>query len=285
MDYNWCNISFFGKVVLLWVVEFPNIYITVLGRWWSEPELFTYRVCGTLQFSNCHQRSWETLLLICMFVFQQAPSEAEDSLPADESNSNENSSIQYPLVQRTTKQLSCVICNYHCVYKSALDRHMRTHTGEKPYACTHCGYKCTRSNHLKRHMAIHTGGKSFTCQYCNYKCSDASNLKTHVRTHTGEKPYHCEHCDSKFLHAGHLKRHMMTHTGEKPFNCKFCDQKCSQASGLKLHMMTHTGEKPFSCDQCEYKAAQRGALVSHMMRKHKRNKITIGRDKLTEQYY
>lgn len=49
---------------------------------------------------------------------------------------------------------SCPYCSKLVATKSALDRHVRTHTGEKPYMCTLCPEKFAVSSNLYRHVRI-----------------------------------------------------------------------------------------------------------------------------------
>ncbi|XP_071513704.1 uncharacterized protein [Panulirus ornatus] len=48
--------------------------------------------------------------------------------------------------------LSCPYCGKVLPYHSEYQRHLRKHTGERPFACPHCAYATTRKSHLKTHM-------------------------------------------------------------------------------------------------------------------------------------
>ncbi len=87
---------------------------------------------------------------------------------------------------------------------------------EKPHQCPveNCGKRFSRSDELTRHLRIHTGQKPFQCHICLRCFSRSDHLTTHIRTHTGEKPFACEKCGRRFARSDERKRHKKVHDKE-----------------------------------------------------------------------
>ncbi|KAM6972678.1 uncharacterized protein FYW47_004839 [Aplochiton taeniatus] len=88
---------------------------------------------------------------------------------------------------------------------------------EKPFTCPmeNCDRRFSRSDELNRHIRIHTGHKPFQCRICLRSFSRSDHLTTHTRTHTGEKPFSCEVCGKRFARSDERKRHGRVHLKQK----------------------------------------------------------------------
>nr|XP_037273127.1 zinc finger protein 782-like [Rhipicephalus microplus] len=157
--------------------------------------------------------------------------------------------------------LQCSVCGYAAAFKISMQRHQRTHTGERPYKCNYCGKTFTRKENRDLHIRIHTdlvavhcssGGKLpqvprgprkgtnlKRCLVCGYTTPFNQRMEYHQRIHTGERPYKCQYCHKDFRQVAHLNGHIRIHTGERPFQCHLCPMTFAQKGKLKRHLKKH----------------------------------------------
>ncbi|XP_053170829.1 E3 SUMO-protein ligase EGR2-like [Scomber japonicus] len=97
------------------------------------------------------------------------------------------------------------------------NRPSKTPVHQRPYPCPaeSCDRRFSRSDELSRHLRIHTGHKPFQCRICMRNFSRSDHLTTHIRTHTGEKPFSCDQCGRKFARSDERRRHMKIHLRQK----------------------------------------------------------------------
>jgi len=80
-----------------------------------------------------------------------SPSASPSESPSNKRRNNGASTNPYLAAQRNHV---CALCESRFLCKSKLDRHMRTHTGAKPFAC-YCGKAFNQKSALKNHSRRH----------------------------------------------------------------------------------------------------------------------------------
>ncbi|XP_073467723.1 uncharacterized protein [Aquarana catesbeiana] len=183
--------------------------------------------------------------------------------PSYSSYPEEPQTVRVGAILSTDKRFSCTECGKGFHFKSGLNVHKRTHTGEKPYSCFECEKCFSNISHLYRHQKSHTGEKSLSCSECGKCFSQMYNLYTHQRSHRGEKLYSCSECGKCFSRKSSLYTHQRAHMGEKPYSCPDCGKCFLDKSNLKTHQRSHTGQKPYSCPECGKCFSRNSSLYTH----------------------
>lgn len=104
--------------------------------------------------------------------------------------------------------------------------------------CNICEQTFTQRGSLIRHIRGHSGLRPFPCTLCGKRFADKERLKVHNRTHTGEKPFACDVCDQRFSQKSTVTRHMSVHRRPRSFTCIICEKNFSSTNGLRVHQQT-----------------------------------------------
>lgn len=142
-------------------------------------------------------------------------------------------------MNKTTYRNQCSFCPKSFRKPSDLQRHIRTHTGERPYKCVECAKTFSLKSTLESHNKIHLGKKEFTCHVCNCFFATKGSLSVHMRLHTGATLLHenkqniqCEfYSINKYLFAG-----------VKPYKCPLCQLRFRTSGHRKAHITVHFKE-------------------------------------------
>lgn len=82
---------------------------------------------------------------------------------------------------------------------------------KRKFSCCHCGKSFKTKSHLQRHILTHTGEKPYHCNRCDCRFNQSSSLRNHViAIHTKEYPHTCNNCHKGFLMPAVLQKHLQT---------------------------------------------------------------------------
>ncbi|XP_045580113.1 zinc finger protein 711 isoform X3 [Salmo salar] len=179
------------------------------------------------------------------------------------------------LRDKESKLHHCKYCDYETAEQGLLNRHLlAVHSRNFAHVCVECAKGFRHPSELKKHMRTHTGEKPYCCPHCDFRCADQSNLKTHIKSkHGADLPFKCGHCPQAYADEGELQRHTEMVQGHKTHQCPHCEHKSTNSSDLKRHIISvHTKDFPHQCDVCE-KGFHRPSELKKHSEMHKGNKV------------
>ncbi|XP_053449761.1 zinc finger protein 770 [Nycticebus coucang] len=148
-----------------------------------------------------------------------------------------------------------------------------TKRGKSIHACTLCSKMFPSQSKLDRHILTHTGQRPFKCVLCSKSFRQSTHLKIHQLTHSEERPFQCCFCQKGFKIQSKLLKHKQIHTRSKTFqtlslkvkspeSCSLPNKLNSNQDGFENGNMDESEENnpldvhsiyivPFQCPECE----------------------------------
>uniref|UniRef100_A0A3Q3JAW0 C2H2-type domain-containing protein n=1 Tax=Monopterus albus TaxID=43700 RepID=A0A3Q3JAW0_MONAL len=131
-------------------------------------------------------------------------------------------------------------------------------TGRLQHACRFCGKMFSSDSALQIHLRSHTGERPYQCPVCFSRFTTRA-LRLHQATHLGERPFPCKICGRSFSTKGSLRSHLATHHARPPNarvqnSCPLCQRKFTNlpSDGIEdsaQEMPTDSNPKPLSQSQ------------------------------------
>ncbi|XP_038076744.1 oocyte zinc finger protein XlCOF28-like isoform X2 [Patiria miniata] len=173
--------------------------------------------------------------------------------------------------KRPREKVKCALCDFTSFPGYAMKRHMRIHTGEKPFMCAMCDQSFTQKSSLKEHLWKHSVLHSrHKCPHCDALFNLLADVQSHtIYMHSKViENLACSFCEAVFDDRYSLLQHEKTHDDMYRYQCLECAFSSKFKDKLIIHMSVHNKHTPLRCNACKNTYKGKAGLLSHLFQMH-----------------
>ncbi|XP_041352836.1 zinc finger protein 708-like [Gigantopelta aegis] len=150
---------------------------------------------------------------------------------------------------KVKKHCVCSDCGKSFKLPSRLRRHLKVHTGAKPFKCTVCGKGFSSNQSLQNHRKF-VAANNLQCDVCEMQFCTNFTFTTHKVLHSlssetygfDSLTFQCRMCEKVFTSMAALSSHTSVHNNTQSYKCEICDTLFAQESDLQNHLKSRTSE-------------------------------------------
>ncbi|XP_063073519.1 zinc finger protein 845-like [Engraulis encrasicolus] len=177
--------------------------------------------------------------------------------------SKASSTITEQTANEAVDPRACPVCCLVLARASDMERHMRSHSAEKPYECLHCDKSYRYPYNLKKHVDfchkdLNPSVKETDKQSCDSVQDELDTNLTQRNAAAASKV--CPTCKKTFTRATDMRRHQKCHAA-RHFECLKCGESFPHSAELKKHSQNCCTEptdnqgvvsskRPLVCGKC-----------------------------------
>lgn len=172
--------------------------------------------------------------------------------------------------QTRKKELDCPVCARTFDSVKTFNRHLQSHTEDRPYHCVHCKKRFKHMHGLKRHQIYAICHKRMTRllwkkePVAGTSHGDGTNPDFQQSTPL-KTPVWCSNCSTRFECLSALKKHqakMCKLDMRENLKCEKCEKEFKSMTLLKVHQRIHD---PLYCKECGKILATEAAFERHKL--------------------
>ncbi|XP_053323278.1 zinc finger protein 845-like [Spea bombifrons] len=204
---------------------------------------------------------------------QQNPPETQPERTTTPNSHNKKGFVQWG-PQSGLPTYDCNVCAKIFKHRQSLIRHLRIHSGERPYTCPECGKTFNRKGILTVHQKTHQ--RQAMRQALNAQimspgdsAAESSGMNILERRHQeelrGPHPEAGVHASDQRVKTFKEKRLLTKRLprADKPYTCNECGRSFSLKYNLLAHKGSHSGKASYPCTKCLKSFSSKDKLRSH----------------------